>query len=109
MMPEIDDDKGVSVVMVSTEKGKEIWREITTINNEVTFDDVVAANPALIRSVNFNRYRNKFYRNSMNTIEMRVASLTSISFYQRCHRLLSAILLRLGLLDRLKGKLKKRS
>ena len=107
VMPEIDDDKGVSVVMVSTEKGKEIWREIATINNEVTFDDVVAANPALIRSVNLNRYRNKFYRNSMNTIEMRVASLTSISFCQRCRGLLSAILLRLGLLDRLKGKLKK--
>ena len=90
--------------MVSTEKGKEIWGEIATINYEVTFDDVVAANSALIRSVNLNRYRNMFYGNRMNTIEMRVASLTSISFCQRCHRLLSVILLRLGLLDRLKDK-----
>lgn len=107
VMPEIDDDKGVSVVMVSTEKGKKIWGDITTSNYKVTFDDVVAENSALIRSVNLNRYRNVFYRNRMNTIEMRVASLTSISFCQRCHRLLSAILLRLRLLDRLKCKLKK--
>ncbi len=109
VMPEIDDDKGVSAVMVSTEKGKEIWGEITTINYEVAFDDVVAANSALIHSVNLNRYRNMFYGSRMNTIEMRVASSTSISFCQRCRGLLSAILLRLGLLDRLKGKLKKRS
>ena len=95
--------------MVSTEKGKEIWGEITTINYEVAFDDVVAANSALIHSVNLNRYRNMFYGSRMNTIEMRVASSTSISFCQRCRGLLSAILLRLGLLDRLKGKLKKRS
>lgn len=104
VMPEIDDNKGVSAVMVSTEKGKKIWGEITTINYEVTFGDVVTGNPILIRSVNLNRYRNMFYGNRMNTIEMRVASLTSISFCQRCHRLLSVILLRLGLLDRLKDK-----
>lgn len=107
VMPEIDDDKGVSVVMVNTDKGKIICKEMTIICYKVTFDDVVAANPALICSVDLNRNRNTFYRKYMDTIEMRVISLTRDSFFQCCRRLLSAILLKLGLLDRLKDKMRK--
>lgn len=92
-MSEIDDDKGVSVMLMNTENEKETNRKITAISCKVTFNDMVAANPVLIRSVIFNKYRNIFCQKSMNTIDMQLDSLTSVSFYQRCqNKLLSTIL-----------------
>ena len=44
MYPEFDDDKGVGVVFVHTEKGKNLFSSIEAEYMEVQYDEVVRAN-----------------------------------------------------------------
>lgn len=52
IFPEMDDNRGVSAVMVNTEKGRDLWAAIvdSTENREVSYVDVVQSNPCLKKS-----------------------------------------------------------
>lgn len=62
--PEFYDDKGVSLITINSQKGLEIFRIIS--NNmeilETDLDYVISHNPALIKSVKYNRKRVKFFK-----------------------------------------------
>lgn len=52
VIPEIDDDKGISVVMVNTDKGLKLWEAVrrNTEYHDVAYTDVLKGNPCLYRS-----------------------------------------------------------
>lgn len=62
-LPAFDDDRGASLVLVNTEKGAALFREIS---NEIesassSFEVVVMHNPAVVRSPNPNPRRGRFF------------------------------------------------
>lgn len=63
--PEMDDDKGTSLVMVHSEKGRSLWKSIgdDIIQKEVSPDIVAQYNPSVSRSVCSHRNRTKFFEN----------------------------------------------
>ena len=63
--PELDDNKGTSLVLVNSNKGKKLYSAINRliISKEVTIEDAIRSNKALIKSPNLNKKRNKFFKN----------------------------------------------
>ena len=63
--PEFDDNKGVSLVMINSNKGKELFESISESfkSYETTLDKAIMSNPAIIKSPNNNKYREEFFKN----------------------------------------------
>lgn len=64
--PELDDDKGTSLMLINTEKGLNLWKKINVDKyNIIEIDRNVAFkhNSAAIKSVKKHLNHNKFYRN----------------------------------------------
>lgn len=61
--PELNDDKGISLVLVRTPKGKEIYEEIEKdiVTHEIPFEQVVKYNPSILQSSANFEYRKLFY------------------------------------------------
>lgn len=62
--PEFDDDKGVSLVLVQTEKGRKLFK---TIESQMqialsTFADAVRTNPSIVKSAAANPKRERFFK-----------------------------------------------
>ena len=63
ILPEMDDDKGTSLMFVNTTKGKEVFGQIENKMKykEVELDQAIVFNPAAIRSAESNQNRSKFF------------------------------------------------
>ena len=63
VLPDMNDDKGTSLVLINSEKGTELMEKIKSdiVYKEVTIDDAIASNRALIKSPAYNKYREKFF------------------------------------------------
>lgn len=63
VFPEIDDDKGVSAVIVNSEIGLEIFNKIKekVEYKETTFDDIIKSNPVLTSPTPYTKKEEKFY------------------------------------------------
>ncbi len=73
VFPKMDDDKGISAVIINSAKGKEIFQKIKEKMEyqETTFEDILEANPCLIGSVEYTKSREKFFELARdNTIEI---------------------------------------
>lgn len=66
--PEMDDDKGTSLVLVNTKKGEELYSMIIDkiSSKEVTMDDAIISNKAIIKSPEKNKYRDNFFESLEN-------------------------------------------
>lgn len=69
VMPELDDDKGVSVVLVNSEKGHSYCEGLEIDKWVTTYDQVVQYNPAIEKSVQIPRNREKFYESTSSVIK----------------------------------------
>ncbi|MGL4518784.1 MAG: Coenzyme F420 hydrogenase/dehydrogenase, beta subunit C-terminal domain [Phocaeicola sp.] len=63
ILPEFDDDKGASLVMISSERGREAYEDISTSQErvEVTYVSALAGNPSIVKSATPHPNRDKFY------------------------------------------------
>lgn len=63
VLPEFDDDKGASLVMVSSEKGREAYDAILSSQErvELTYASALAGNPSIVKSAKPHPNRDKFY------------------------------------------------
>ncbi len=63
--PEMDDDKGTSLVIVNSEKGKQIFEQIKDkiIYKQVDFEEAIRYNPSMTKSVKPDYNRKKFFEN----------------------------------------------
>lgn len=70
-MPEIDDDRGVSLVMLHTEKGVSVFNAISCTKVEADYKRALAGNPSIERNAGCNpKYRRMFWKseNRINEI-----------------------------------------
>lgn len=62
IIPEADDDKGISAVLINSSKGEQLWNTLTNYDSKViTYDACVKYNPALIKSVNQHKNHDRFF------------------------------------------------
>lgn len=63
--PEMDDDKGTSLVIINSEKGKKIFEQIKDKINykQVDFEEAIRYNPSMTTSVKPDPNREKFFEN----------------------------------------------
>ena len=63
IMPEMNDDKGTSLVIVNSEKGKRLFEEIkdSIVYETANLDDALKYNPSMIESVKVNNKRESFF------------------------------------------------
>ncbi len=62
-LPELDDDKGISLVIVQSDRGAQLWEEISgqMVRREIEMDVIGEINPAYIRSVKEPPERARFF------------------------------------------------
>lgn len=80
LMPEIDDDKGVSAIIVNSDKGKQVLHNINVELHEVQYDDLTTRNPALVRSFQITSKRTEFFKADGKTFEEKVKRLAKKPF-----------------------------
>lgn len=63
IMPELDDDKGVSAIIVNNEKGKKLLETVSARMNikEVGLNNIIASNSMLEKSTQYNKSRENFF------------------------------------------------
>jgi len=83
VMPEIDDDKGVSVVMVNSEKAGTLVEKISIEKFFVKYDDVLPYNRAIELSTKYTIKRDSFFLNQNVSFDKLVHRLSKVSVFQR--------------------------
>lgn len=92
IIPEIDDDKGVSLAMVNTIKGEAYHRKILLSSRSVGYEEALRYNGPIERSVRPTRKRESFYSDTEVTLGKRIERLCRLSYGQRSKRVVSGIL-----------------
>lgn len=80
LMPEIDDDKGVSAIIVNSDKGKQVLHNINVELYEVQYDELTTRNPALVKSFPITPKRTVFFKEDGYTFEEKVKRLAKKPF-----------------------------
>lgn len=89
VMPKMDDDKGTSLVLVHSDKGRDLLDELSDNikSRKVNTDIVEKYNPSVAKSVSVNDKREGFLKDIYNEdFEMTVAKYTKLSVYKRARR-----------------------
>lgn len=83
LMPEIDNDKGVSAIIVNSYKGKESLHNIKVELQEVQYNELTTRNPALVKSFPITPKRTEFFKEDGSTFEEKVTRLAKEPFSMR--------------------------
>ena len=84
--PEFDDDKGVSLILVNSEKGKSIFNKISNNLEVITteLDYAISHNPCIVRPVKYNDKREKFFKKlNNNNLEQLIDKYTKVTLFQK--------------------------
>ena len=79
LMPEIDDDKGVSVVIVNTEKGREAMHIVDNLL-PASWTDICSKNPAVVKSATASAKKDQFFQEDGLSFENKIRILCTPSF-----------------------------
>lgn len=102
LMPELDDDRGVSAITVNTERGRTALATTGAELHATPYAELCRRNPALLYSCAEPAKRAAFYARSSESVAARVADLCRHTLRQRLFSMLRAALQRLGLLKQLR-------
>lgn len=80
LMPEFDDDKGISAVIVNSYKGEEIMHNIEVESYVVPYEELTIRNPALVQSIVLSKRRIAFFKEGKENFEEKIQKLTKKSF-----------------------------
>lgn len=80
LMPEIDDDRGVSAVTVNTEKGRAALKAIDVQVHPFPYEELTKRNPALVRSAAVPENRGEFFKADGRTFEEKIKRLVVRTF-----------------------------
>jgi hypothetical protein len=97
VLPEFDDDKGVSVVMINNKKGEELYRGLQVDSVDSSFEIVLAGNPCIETSVHCPQGREKFMSAMNEGSIFRLLRISTRPPFLR--KLIRMILSQLGLLS----------
>ena len=108
ILPKFDDDKGVSLVMINTEKGKEIYGVLNKIDQSTTYAEAFAGNAAIEKSATLPAKRTVFFERWLDEpVISLIDKLTVISLQIRLKQTIIVLLRRFGILPMVKSLLKK--
>ena len=98
--PEFDDNKGTGLILINTEKGGEIFKQLKVEYIETSYEKGLSGNPCIEHSVAKTKYVNMFWDNpTIRNIEV-VCKKRRPSFAKRCLSKIRAIIV--AILKRLK-------
>lgn len=80
LMPELDDDKGVSAVTVNSEKGKATLHNLGITLHDVPYHELITRNPALVKSAAIPTKRTEFFKNDGLTFEEKIKKFAKFPF-----------------------------
>ncbi len=89
ILPDMTDDKGVSVVFIQSEKGQYLFEQIKAglWLQEIPADSVIANNSAMVKSVYEHNFRDYFFQNlGKQNFERLVEQCLNPSYYVRLKR-----------------------
>jgi hypothetical protein len=110
VLPEFDDDKGVSLVMINSIKGKNVYDMLQLDDIETDYGAALARNATIEKSVLLPKGRAIFFqRLNYEKIIPLVRKLTRASLFERARYITIYILKRVGLLSLIKTGIKNRS
>lgn len=99
ILPKMDDDKGTSLIVIHSEKGKQLFDKLSEkmILNEVNLNEAIKYNPSMISSVKYNEKRNEFFLdlNSGENLTNLIRKYTKISFGKRVKNKIKSIIKKL--------------
>jgi hypothetical protein len=107
VLPDFDDDKGVSLVMINTDKGKQMYEQLNAESIRTTYTDALKGNSSIEKSVNIPQKREYFFAklNKENILDI-INELTYISVTVRIKRaiilVVSTVLRKTGVLSVIK-------
>ena len=71
--PEFDDDRGVGLILVNSDKGRKAYEQVNAINLEATYEQALNQNPCIEYSVPMTKHVKTFWDNfslkGMDTVE----------------------------------------
>lgn len=112
ILPEMDDDKGTSLIFVNSKKGKEIFAGIKgrMEYKKVDIEQAIRYNSAAVKSVNYNPKREYFFKelgkmSFDKLVEKYCSDPLSVRVEKKAKVLLRSILQNFGLLDVIKNML----
>ena len=83
IMPEIDDDKGISAVTSNTAKGADALQAIQAEMYAVAYDELTLRNPALAKSAAIPKNREAFFKEDGQTFQQKIKVLAKKTFTWR--------------------------
>jgi len=90
VLPEMDDDKGISIIFLQKPKVKELLKTISL--KEIHYNTVIAYNPSIESSVRLTKKRTEFFKGiSRKSFYRIIYDLTKISNLQKCRYFLGII------------------
>ncbi|MDD5638816.1 MAG: Coenzyme F420 hydrogenase/dehydrogenase, beta subunit C-terminal domain [Candidatus Pacebacteria bacterium] len=105
ILPNLDDNKGVSLVLVNSDNGKDIFKKIQdkTLYYKVNLDDAILYNSPIIKSVNYNPKREKFLKELDlikfdELVKKHCSDSLSVIIFKKVKHLLHVVLLKCKLL-----------
>lgn len=93
VLPEFDDDKGVSLVMINNSKGKQYYQNISTESKETSYEDAYQYNPSIEKSVAMNSNRKYFFNKfTKQSLSKTILDSTRMSLAKRAKVGIKAVL-----------------
>lgn len=83
LMPELDDDRGISALTVNTEKGRRALHSTNAELHAAPYDDLCRKNPALVHSARIPSGRAAFFAETEETFHRRIRTLCRVSLKRR--------------------------
>jgi coenzyme F420-reducing hydrogenase beta subunit len=110
VLPEFDDKKGVSLVMVNTEKGKKFYELLNKKDHETTYAEAIAGNSMIEKSTMLPAKRTLFFEKWLNEpIIPLINKLTRDSVKRRFKKTIIALLRKFKILPFVKALLKRQN
>ena len=99
ILPKMDDDKGTSLIVIHSEKGRQLFDKLNEkmILNEVNLNEAIKYNKSMIRSVKYNKKREAFFTelNSGEELINLIRKYTKVSFEKRVKNKIKLIIKKL--------------
>lgn len=83
LMPEFDDDRGVSALTINTEKGQKTMQIIGAEIHSAPYEDLCAKNPSLLHSCLIPANRSRFFLTSKKGFHRRIDDISCVPLKQR--------------------------
>ena len=83
LMPELDDDRGISAITVNTEKGRVVLHATTAELHPAPYEDLCKKNPSLLHSCRVPAMREKFFSFSNRIFHKHLESILRVPLKQK--------------------------